>query len=83
MVPSQDKALRGVFLGDEICCMNATCWDTALKPVTEKLRKLLGKEALIYTNEVRRSLLLTQMLSHVCAADSTTNDCLLRFNALD
>lgn len=54
----QDKALRGVFLGDEICCSNATCWDAALKPVTEKLRTLLGKEAIIYTNEVRCGFLI-------------------------
>jgi hypothetical protein len=47
----KDKALRGVFLGDEICCMNATCWETALEPVTKKLRTLLGPDALIYTNE--------------------------------
>lgn len=49
--PYMGAALRGVFLGDEICCHNVTCWDTALKPVTEKLRALLGKEAILYTNE--------------------------------
>ena len=43
------KALRGVFLGDEICCMNTSCWDTTLRPVTEKLRLLLGPSALLYT----------------------------------
>ena len=43
--------LRQVFLGDEICCANATCWTAALKPVTEKLRAMLGTRAIIYTNE--------------------------------
>ena len=43
------KALRGVFLGDEICCMNTTCWDVALRPATEKLRTLVGPDTLIYT----------------------------------
>ena len=38
-------------MGDEICCANATCWTAALKPVTEKLRTMLGKDAIIYTNE--------------------------------
>ena len=27
---SPGKALRGVFLGNEICCENVTCWGTAL-----------------------------------------------------
>lgn len=45
------KPLRGVFLGDEICCANATCWTAALKPATEKLRSMLGSSAIIYTNE--------------------------------
>ena len=46
-----DKALRGVFFGDEICCHNATCWEVGLAPVATKLRALLGKEAVLYTNE--------------------------------
>jgi hypothetical protein len=45
----EGKALRGVFLGDEICCMNTTCWDAALRPATEKLRTLVGTDTLIYT----------------------------------
>ena len=45
------KALRGVFLGDEICCQNVSCWDTALAPVAARLRASLGPEAIIYTNE--------------------------------
>ena len=45
----EGKALRGVFLGDEVCCMNTTCWDVALRPATEKLRALVGPETLIYT----------------------------------
>jgi hypothetical protein len=42
-------ALR--FLGDEICCGNTTCWEAGLKPVTQKLRALLGPNAILYTNE--------------------------------
>ena len=49
--------LVGVFLGDELCCEDTPartgmqCWDTVLKPVADRLRELLGPNALIYTNE--------------------------------
>eukprot|EP01065_Artemidia_motanka_P030206 TRINITY_DN36218_c0_g1_i1.p1 TRINITY_DN36218_c0_g1~~TRINITY_DN36218_c0_g1_i1.p1 ORF type:complete len:303 (+),score=119.28 TRINITY_DN36218_c0_g1_i1:54-911(+) len=49
------KALRGVFLGDEICCSNTSCWDTALAPVAAKLKSMLGNESIIYTNECASS----------------------------
>ena len=45
-----DKALRGVFVGDELCCRNVTCWQSGLAPVAKKIRSLLGPEAIIYTN---------------------------------
>jgi hypothetical protein len=51
VTPQLGKSLRGVFLGDEICCGNATCWEAGLKPVTQKLRALLGPDAILYTNE--------------------------------
>ena len=44
------KAIRGVSLGDELCCRNVTCWKQYV-PYTQKLRVMLGKEALLYTNE--------------------------------
>ena len=46
-----DKALRGVFVGDELCCRNVTCWQSGLAPVAKKIRALLGPKAIIYTNE--------------------------------
>ena len=45
-----DKAIRGVGLGDELCCRNTTCWQDYV-PYTKELRRLLGADALIYTNE--------------------------------
>ena len=51
ILPYLGKQYRGVFLGDEICCSNVTCWDTALAPVAAKFRTLLGPDAIIYTNE--------------------------------
>ena len=45
-----DKALRGVFLGDELCCHNSTCWDTVLDPLATEFRKQLGPDAILATN---------------------------------
>jgi hypothetical protein len=45
-----DKAIRGVGLGDELCCRNTSCWQDYV-PYTRELRRLIGPEALIYTNE--------------------------------
>ena len=50
------KALRGVFLGDEICCMNVSCWVAALAPVAARLRAALGPSAVLYTNECAANL---------------------------
>ena len=36
------SALRGVFLGDEVCCYNASCYASTLAPVAAKFRALLG-----------------------------------------
>lgn len=44
------KAIRGVDLGDEMCCRNVTCWDQYV-PYTAKLRQLLGPDAILYANE--------------------------------
>ena len=44
------KAIRGVQLGDELCCRNITCW-RQYEPYTAKLRALLGPSAVLYTNE--------------------------------
>ena len=43
-------ALRGVFLGDEICCRSAACWPQ-LDAISARLRELLGPRALLYVNE--------------------------------
>jgi hypothetical protein len=47
----RDKALRGVFVGDELCCRNVSCWTNGLAVVANKTRSLLGPDAIIYTNE--------------------------------
>lgn len=44
------QAIRGVALGDELCCRNISCWDQYV-PYTAKLRALLGASAILYTNE--------------------------------
>jgi hypothetical protein len=36
------KAFQAIFFGDEICCENTQCWETALAPVAKKTRALLG-----------------------------------------
>jgi hypothetical protein len=41
----------GIFVGDEICCHNATCVLSLLRPLTDALRTLTGAGALIYANE--------------------------------
>jgi hypothetical protein len=50
-----DKALRGVFIGDELCCGSgrnlARCWARGYGPLTAKLRALMGPDMIIYTNE--------------------------------
>ena len=46
-----NKTAIGVFLGDEICCRNSSCWHTTLNPISAKLRSLLGKEAILWSNE--------------------------------
>ena len=48
-----DKALRGVFIGDELCCgpTPAKCWADGFGPLTRKLRALIGPDMIIYTNE--------------------------------
>ena len=38
-------------MGDEICCRSAACWETGYAPVAQKLRALLGPDALLYMNE--------------------------------
>eukprot|EP01050_Picozoa_sp_SAG11_P008660 SAG11_NODE_773_length_7236_cov_4.526412_6_plen_212_part_00 len=47
----EGKALRGVFLGDELCCHNTSCWDTVLEPLAAEFRSQLGPNALLATNE--------------------------------
>ena len=41
----------GVFLGDEMCCRNTSCWHDQLYPISAKLRSLLGKKAILWSNE--------------------------------
>jgi hypothetical protein len=47
----QNKTAVGVFLGDEICCHNSSCWHDQLYPLSAKLRALLGPNAILYENE--------------------------------
>ena len=49
--PHLGTAIRGVLLGDEICCRNVACVNDTLVPVSNKLRALLGPDALLWTNE--------------------------------
>jgi hypothetical protein len=46
-----NKTAIGVFLGDEMCCRNTSCWHTTMSPISAKLRSLLGKEAILWSNE--------------------------------
>ena len=46
-----NRTAAGVFVGDEICCHNATCVSTLLTPLTSALRDRAGEAALIYANE--------------------------------
>ena len=47
-----NRTAAGVFVGDEICCHNATCVvSTLLTPLTSALRERAGDAALIYANE--------------------------------
>ena len=45
------KALRGVFLGDELCCHNSSCWSAVLEPLAAEFKKQLGPDAILATNE--------------------------------
>ena len=47
-----DRFLRGVFLGDEVCCgaTAAKCWAEGYAPLTRKIRQYLGPDAIIYAN---------------------------------
>ena len=49
--PHLGTAIRGVLLGDEICCRNVACVNDTLVPVSNKLRALLGPDALLWTNQ--------------------------------
>ena len=46
-----NRTAAGVFVGDEICCHNATCVSVLLTPLTSALRERAGNAALIYANE--------------------------------
>lgn len=46
-----NQTAAGVFVGDEICCHNASCVDALLRPLTDTLRILAGDQALLYANE--------------------------------
>lgn len=54
----------GVFLGDEICCHNSSCWHGQLYPMSAYLRQLLGAKAILYTNECQDSLTGGNYTSH-------------------
>lgn len=47
----KNKTAIGVFLGDEVCCHNSTCWHGQLYPISAKLRSLLGQDAILYEND--------------------------------
>ena len=46
-----------VFLGDEICCHNSTCWHAQLYPLAAQLRSLLGSDAVLYENDCADSII--------------------------
>lgn len=46
----------GVFLGDELCCHDVSCWHRVLDPLSAQLRALLGPKALLYENECGDSI---------------------------
>jgi hypothetical protein len=52
----KNKTAVGVFLGDEICCHNSSCWHDQLYPMSAKLRDLLGPKAMLYENECGDSI---------------------------
>ena len=43
--------VRGVMLGDELCCGNSTCVTASLYPLASEVRQLIGPSPLIWTNE--------------------------------
>ena len=51
LAPHLGGAVRGIFVGDEVCCRRTACVDGTLRPVTDKLRELLGPSAVLWTNE--------------------------------
>eukprot|EP01052_Picozoa_sp_SAG31_P005399 SAG31_NODE_237_length_19590_cov_13.149915_5_plen_341_part_00 len=53
----KNKTAVGVFVGDEICCHNSSCWHAQLYPISAKLRALLGPKAILYENECISSIL--------------------------
>jgi hypothetical protein len=57
-------SVSGVFLGDEICCHNSSCWHGQLYPISSHLRSLLGNSALLQTNECQDSLTGGNYTSH-------------------
>ena len=57
-------SVKGVFLGDEICCHNSSCWRGQLYPMSAHLRQLLGSPAILYTNECQDSLTGGNYSSH-------------------
>jgi hypothetical protein len=56
-----NRTAIGVFLGDEICCYNTSCWHGQLYPMSAKLRSLLGPRAILYENECGTPVLFDQL----------------------
>eukprot|EP01043_Picozoa_sp_COSAG02_P020703 COSAG02_NODE_1026_length_15134_cov_382.979714_19_plen_301_part_00 len=56
-----NRTAIGVFLGDEICCRNSSCWHDMLYPLSAKLRSLLGRDAILYENECGISALFDKL----------------------
>ena len=42
-----NKTALGVFVGDEICCDDPSCWRGQLGPIAAKLRSLVGPSAIL------------------------------------
>lgn len=51
-----NKTAIGVFLGDELCCHNSTCWHRQLYPLAAKLRSLLPASAVLWENDCGDSI---------------------------
>ena len=66
----KNGTVSGVYIGDELCSHNIyPCWKLGMDPLTKKLRQLLGRKAILYTNECESSF-----GNHTTALDKISPD---------